>query len=291
MALRSDARKFEYTLAVIAVFSAFVIYSNDPSGFGPFIVKGIAYFASISLIFAGLSLAKGRKRLAYLILLVACTTSVMLWAYVSTGGNGTPAQGSQVSYTCSNVQIPNATSPTGYTNGTKCSGNSYYDITSIAYNLAFWAPLIGSMIYAMPVWIDPGKRNLATACTRNLIGSVPAGVTLLLTYGLYNLNLGFPELFNGHSPVNPFVSYNYSCSSVNFGIVRCVQVNALYYLIDYLFWIAVVSVIALAASGMIHLAMTKVRTKAPVIVLLKGENSRSNSRNSQTQNLKTKHHI
>ncbi|MDG6996893.1 MAG: hypothetical protein JRN52_13310 [Nitrososphaerota archaeon] len=266
MASQNDVRIFEYTLAVIAVFSAYVIYSDDPSGFGPFFVKGIAYFASLALIFSGLGLAKGRGRWTYLMLLVACTTSVMLWAYLSTAGNGTPIQGSQISYTCSNVQIPNATSPTGYTNGTKCIGNSYYDATSIVYNIAFWSPLMGAILYAMPIWIEPEKRNPVTVCMRNLIGSVPAGVTLLLTYGLYNLNLGFPELFNGHSPLNPFVSYNYSCSSVDFGMVRCVQVNVLYYFIDYLFWIAVVSVIALAAGGLASILMARFGRKNVSVV-------------------------
>ena len=65
-----------------------------------------------------------------------------------------------------------------------------------------------------------------------------------------NLSAGYPELFNGHSPLNPFVAYNPNCDSTTFGIVNCVQVNAASYFIDYMFWIAVVALLVIALSAL-----------------------------------------
>ena len=173
---------------------------------------------------------------------------VLTSVYVITDGNGSPLQGNQVSTSCFNVQVPNGTSPSGFTGQIRCTSSPYYDSSTIWYNLAFWIPFVGSMVYAMPGWIEPEKRNVVTSLSRILKGSVLAGTLLFLTFGLDNLSAGYPELFNGHSPLNPFLSYNPLCNSITFGVVTCVQVNPVSYFIDYLFWIGIAALVALALS-------------------------------------------
>jgi hypothetical protein len=247
MASKSDIRNLEYTLIAIALFSLFVAHNADPSGFGPFLVWAIAYFSSLALLVAGSGFAR-KGRLTYLLMVILGTAAVLLLVYAATAGNGLPAQGNQISYSCHDVQIPNATSPTGFTDGgSSCTSSPYYVSSSVLYNAAFWLPLVGSIVYAMPSWIDPGKRNPVTSFSRNLRGSVPAGTLLLLTFGLDNQSSGYPELFSGHSPLNPFVAYNY-CDSTIFGVISCVQVNVLSYFADYAFWIAVTALLALVLS-------------------------------------------
>lgn len=167
--------------------------------------------------------------------------------YIATAGNGSPIQGDQTTYSCTNIQIPNATSPTGFTGGSSCTSSPYYDGSTIWYNVVFWTPLVGAMIYAMPSWIEPARQNVTASLSRILKGAVPVGTLILLTFGLDNSSSGYPELFNGHSPFNPFVAYNY-CDSTTFGVISCVQVNAGYYLIDYVFWIAVAALLVLVTS-------------------------------------------
>ena len=244
MASKNDVRNLEYTLAAITLFSAWAVASSDPSGFGPTLVGAVAYLSAICLLLFGLGVT--RERLSYILMIVLGTAAILLVAYLLTGGNGSPVQGNQVSTSCYNVQIPNSTSPSGITNTTKCTNTPYYDGTNILYNVAFWTPLVGAIVYAMPSWIAAGGRNAVSSISRILEGSVPVGTMLLLTFGLYNLSAGYPELFNGHSPLNPYVSFNPLCDSTSFGVISCVKVNLPAYFIDYAFWVGVVALVSLA---------------------------------------------
>ena len=58
MASKSDIRSLEYTLIAIALFSVFVVYDADPSGFDPFLVGAAAYLSSLALLVAGIGFAK-----------------------------------------------------------------------------------------------------------------------------------------------------------------------------------------------------------------------------------------
>ena len=227
-----------------------MVYESDPSGFGPLFVGAVAYLASLCLLLAGFGFSK-RGRSAYILMVVLGIVGVLLVVYASTDWNGLPAQASQVNYSnsCTTTQITNSTSPSGFANETICTsvGSPYYSPWGFLYNLAFWTPLVGAVIYAMPSWIEPERRNVTTSLSRLLKGAVPVGTLILLVFGLDNASSGFPELFNGYSPINPFVAYNY-CDSTTFGMVSCVQTNALSYLTDYAFWIAVVALVALVMS-------------------------------------------
>ena len=264
VAAKSDVRDLEYTLVAIALFSAWAVASSDPSGFGPTLVGGVAYFSAICLLFFGLGMT--RERLPYILMIVIGTAAVLLAAYSLTGGNGSPVHGNQISTSCYNVQIPNSTSPSGFTNASKCTNTPYYNDTSVLYNVAFWTPLIGALVYAMPSWIQAGQRNTASSISRILKGSVPAGAMLLLTFGLYNLSGGYPELFNGHSPLNPYVSFNPLCDSTDFGVISCVKVNLPAYFIDYAFWIAIVALIAIALGRLSDAAKTIRRPQGEAIM-------------------------
>lgn len=257
MTARADKRNLKYTLVIVAIFSAFVVYSDESSGFGPFIVGSIAFLSSLGMLFAGVGFSK--RRSTYLLSIVAGTAIILFAVYALTAGNGSPALGNQIGYTCTNAQIPNATSPSGFTNGSICTNNSYYsDFLSVAYNTIFWFPLVGAVIYAMPVWVDPVERNFSKIASRNLKGSVVVGTLLLLTFGLTNYYPGY--LFTGLSPLNPFFAYAY-CDSSDFGVLSCVQVNSLFYFIDYLFWIALASLVSLIASEFIDSIKSKIAKK------------------------------
>lgn len=258
MTAHADKRNLKYTLVIIAVFSAFVIYGDDPSGFGPAILGSIAFLSSLGILIAGVGFSK--KRSTYLLSIVAGTAIILFSVYALSAGNGYPTQGNQIGYTCTNAQIPNATSPGGYTNGTRCTNYSYYSDLSIAYNTIFWFPLVGAVIYAMPVWIDPVERNASKITSRNLKSSVVVGTLLLLTFGLTNGGAGYPQMFTGLSPLNPFFAYAY-CDSSSFGVMSCVEVNPLFYLIDYLFWIALASLVSLTASEFIDSFKSKIAIK------------------------------
>lgn len=243
---RRNLRNLEYTVALVIIFILYVVYNDDPTGFGQLFVEATAYILCLILSLAGLGYVKGRGRLAYASLIVVVTAAVLLSSYLLTSGNGMPVQGNFVSSTCTNVQIPNATSPSGFVYGSKCASSPFYNPTSILYNTVFWTPIVGSLIFAMPALFDQAKRNIVSSISRNLKGSVPAGTLLFLTFGLVGSS-GYPQLFGGHSPLNPFIAYNY-CDSATFGIVSCVQTSAFAYLIDLLFWIAVSSLITLIAT-------------------------------------------
>ena len=264
MAARSDVRNLEYTLVAVAIFSGFVVYESDPSGFGPLFVGGVAYLASLCLLLAGFGSSK-RGRSAYILMVVLGIVGVLLVVYASTDLNGLPAQASQISYSnsCTTTQMTNSTSPSGFANETICTsvGSPYYSPWGLLYNLAFWTPLVGAVVYAMPSWIEPKRRNVATSLSRLLKGAVPVGTLILLTFGLGSSSSGFPELFNGHSPINPFVAYN-ACDSTTFGVVGCVQTNVLSYLTDYAFWITVVALAALIISEMFDMVKKAIDQKS-----------------------------
>ncbi|MGI0085714.1 MAG: hypothetical protein ACREBQ_11605, partial [Nitrososphaerales archaeon] len=133
---RADKRNLEYTLVIVAIFSTYVIYSDDPSGFGPFFVGGIAFLSSLGILFAGVGFSK--KRSTYLLSIATGTAIILFSVYAATAGNGYPVQGNQIGLTCTNIQFPNATSPSGFTNGSRCTNNSYYSDLSFAYNTIFW---------------------------------------------------------------------------------------------------------------------------------------------------------
>jgi hypothetical protein len=267
MASKSYVRRLEYTLGAIALFSAFVVYNSDPSGFGPFAVGAVSYFSGIALLFSSALGFSGRRRPTYLLMVVGGTAAILVSVYAMTGGNGLPAQGDQLGLSCSTTTttIQNAS---GLSSETSCTNSiPYFDYWSVLVNVAFWSPLIGSVVYAMPSLIEPGRRNLATSGSRVVVGSVIAGTLLFLTFGLDDASSGFPELFNGHSPLNPFVAYN-NCDSITFGIVTCVQVNALYYSIDYVFWVAVVALFAMVLSEITDAARKRLRHDRGVVLTL-----------------------
>lgn len=252
MASKSDIRRLEYTLGAVALFSAFVIYNSDPSGFGPFEVDAVAYFAAVGLVWFSLSFFSQRTRRTYLLMVVLGTAAVLSLVYVMTSGNGLPEQGDQLGLSCTTTTTTQ--NLTAVATVTSCTNTiPYFDYLTVLWNALFWLPLIGAIIYAMPSWIDPGRRNAVASWSRVLVGSVVSGTLLLLTFGLDNPSAGYPELFNGKSPLNPFVAYSY-CNSETFGMVTCTQVNALYYSIDYAFWVAVVILLVMTLSELTDVA-------------------------------------
>ncbi|MGI0084765.1 MAG: hypothetical protein ACREBQ_06755, partial [Nitrososphaerales archaeon] len=56
------------------------------------------------------------------------------------------------------------------------------------------------------------------------------------------------------------------CDSSNFGVLSCVQVNSLFYFIDYLFWIALSSLVSLTASEFMDSIKSKLATEKKKVV-------------------------
>ena len=77
-------------------------------------------------------------------LAIVAVTSVLA------SSHGYPAQ-YQTSFTsCSNVQTPNATSPWGYTDSSRCSTSPVDSAVALLWNFGYWLPVSGLVVYVLP---------------------------------------------------------------------------------------------------------------------------------------------
>ena len=238
---------FVFTLVLVAAFSVFLVFNEDPWALGRFMVVGIAYLAAIVLSIVWF--ASPRRRGHALILLVA--TLVMLGGvYSLSGGNGYPATNvtNSTSYSC--TTFSHTTNSSGYPaqgSGFSCTG---YDFPvqniplALGYNLLAWVPLVGCVLFSMPVWNGKGASRYDDLA-RLIGGSVPAAAILLNLVGIQAAGslLQLPVL---HLPLNPYLAYGMCDSTTATG--GCAYVNQLYVLVDYAFWLGVTILTSAAMS-------------------------------------------
>ncbi|MDG7016698.1 MAG: hypothetical protein JRM82_04905 [Nitrososphaerota archaeon] len=257
---RTSAAAFVFTLVLVVAFSVFLVFNEDPWALGRFVVVGVAYLAAIVLSIVWF--ASPRRRGHAMILLVAAL--VMLGGvYSLSGGNGYPATNvtNSTSYSCTTFSY--TTNSSGYPargSGFSCTGYNFpvQNVPlALGYNLLAWVPLVGCVLFSMPVWNGRGATkydNLA----RLVGGSVPAAAILLNLVGIQSGGslLQLPVL---HLPLNPYVAYG-MCDSTT-ATSGCVYVNQLYVLVDYAFWLGVT---ILASAAMSEFVSHRMNLGAPL---------------------------
>ena len=261
---RTSASAFVFTLVLVAAFSVFLVFNEDPWALGRFMVVGIAYLAAIVLSFVWF--ATPRKRGHAMILLVA--TLVMLGGvYSLSGGNGYPATNvtNSTSYSCTTITITSGANSSGYPvhgtqYNTQCNGTTFPVRNvplALGYNLLAWVPLVGCVLFSMPVWNGKGASRY-DYLARLIGGSVPAAAILLNLVGIQSSDslLQLPVL---HLPLNPYLAYGMCDSTTSTG--GCAYVNQLYVLVDYAFWLGVT---ILASAAMSEFVSHRMNSGAPL---------------------------
>ncbi len=170
-----------------------------------------------------------------------------LAGFAATSWHGSPQsiQGFLSSTNCFPTQIPNATSPFGYVNGTTCTttSNPFFDWLALGGNLFFWFLVSGLVCFAMPAW---EKRVLLNKITRNFFGAAVAAALVFLVI-IVPPGIPYPSLSILLAQVYPYSAFAL-CDSSTFFSGQCVSVNVGYLLLDYFYWVVVCSVAALAAN-------------------------------------------
>ncbi len=249
--------RFYLVIALVAMFTTFLIYDEDPYALGRIAVLGISYLSAIVLSVAWFT--DSRTRGKYALLLLTATIVVLGGSYALSGGNGFPATNAN------NQTLLSCTTYTTLSN-TTLSGSGFscmpYSVPgqniplALGANLLVWVPIVGCILFSMPIW--NGRRASKYAnIERLLAGSVPAAAVLLNLIGIgFAGTLLSPLVL--HLPLNPYAAFG-MCDSVT-AESGCVYVNQLYMLVDYVFWLAVVGLTSLVASG-IYGSIESRRTK------------------------------
>jgi hypothetical protein len=248
---RGSAAALALTIVLATAFSVFLVFNEDTYALGRFMVVGVAYLSAVVLSIAWFASSRRGRRHA-LILLTA--TLVMLGGiYSLSGGNGYPETNvtNSTSYSC--TTITTGTNSSGYpVHGTQYSCTGYASPVqnipvALGYNLLAWVPLVGCVLFSMPVWNGRGAFGYE-GIARLIGGSVPAAAILLNLVGIQSTGslLSLPIL---HLLLNPYLAYGECDSTTSIG--GCVYVNQLFVLADYSFWLVVVILAAMAMSEVV----------------------------------------
>ncbi len=225
--IRSNSGSIILAIAMflVAAFSVFLVFNEDPWALGRGIVIGIAYLVAIILSIFW-SLGSSSRKSPALILLVS-TIVVVGGVYAISGGKGYPE-------TTAIENFP----------------------VALVLNLIAWVPVVGSVLFAMPVWRAGSPKS--NQLSRLIGGSVIAAAILLNLIGIQASGslLSTPVT---HLPLNPYPAYG-ECDSGS-ADTGCVYVNQLYVSADYVFWFAVVILASVASSEFVSHRMG---SRAPV---------------------------
>lgn len=149
---RPKARILTYSLVVAVGFALLVAYVFiDKAGIlYLFWVSPFAYIATSALLLG--FVAQSRRRLVVMssILLGALAAVAVTSAF--TVPHGYPVSYQTYTTSCTNVQIPNATSPWGYTNSSECLTNPTTYTIAFFWNFLYWLPVSGLALFTMPTW-------------------------------------------------------------------------------------------------------------------------------------------
>jgi hypothetical protein len=250
---RGPSSRFAIVVVLVAAFSAFLVYNEDPWALGRFVVTGTAYLVAVGLSIA--LLATTWKKSALVLLLG--TIVVLGGVYAISGGNGYPSANTFYSSTYRCVTTTGGLNSSGYPmpgTRTSCTADDfpYQDIPlALGYNLLAWVPLVGCVLFSMPAWSGEGTSR-RDDLGRLLGGSAPAAAILMNLVGIQvpGTLVSLPVL---HLPLNPYPAYG-MCDSTT-STIGCVYVNQLYVLADYAFWIGVTALASLAVSAVVSRRM------------------------------------
>ncbi|GEM_PF-4704170 len=259
--------RLELTLAGIGIYVAMLVILDDPFSFAHFFLPFALFLAAAIYALPKVVGRRSRRKLVATSLILGISMGLFFASYFATHYSGFPAQVYQYSteVTCRNIQIPNSTSPSGYTNGSQCTTSitytlNVYTILAIASDYIFWIPVVGLIIYSIPVWRS--SDSLLHKISRNLACSAIGGALLLQTIGLSTSDT-YPPQFGGWIPLDPYFAYQTQasmlCNSTN-AFMGCVYVNPFFLVIDFLFWLGIVSLISLVANELLSSLLKGWRT-------------------------------
>ena len=256
------------TLVGIVFLFVLLVVFDDPEGLvHPLLITSIFLFSTF-FVFSKIIHTERRKKLLAISIVFLLPLLMFFASYSATGNSGLPSPmySTSIQQNCQNVQIPNSTSPTGFTNGTRCTQGSILSSLnpfSVFIDYIYWIPITALVIFAAPVW----KRDdsLSDKASRNILGAAFAAFLLLPIVGL-NVGEYYPPHVSGWAPLNPYFAFagsgSGSCMGSMNSFVGCVSVNPVYLVIDFLFWLAIASLIALLSSELItSVARLSLRTE------------------------------
>ncbi len=253
---KPSTRPLKLTIIGVAIYIAILIVFDDPMGFSGFLAPAFVFLFAVFFVLVKSAGLERKKGLVFATVIVSLSAILFFASYFATQGSGLPwpVSNSYANENCQNAQIPNATSPSGYTNGTVCtSGSGIFSLSpfGIFIDYIYWLPIVGLGIYAMPIWKK--EDSMPNKISRNLAGSTIAAALLLPQVGLHSNGM-YPLQITGWVPLNPYFAFAAenvgTCNSMN-AFMGCVSVNPFFLVIDFLFWLAVISLFALTISELI----------------------------------------
>jgi len=148
----TDHRTLGYSLVFAAGFTLLVayIFLQGAGLIYYFVVIPYAYMATFAVLLLFVTGAK--KRLFVISYIVVGALVVVAVTSVFTVAHGYPVSYQTYNTSCTNIEIPNATSPWGYTDSSQCSTSPAASATSFLWNYLYWLPVSGLALFALPTW-------------------------------------------------------------------------------------------------------------------------------------------
>ncbi len=184
---KANSRILGYSLISAAGFVLFIAYVFiDKAGLLYFFwVLPFAYIATFIALLTFVAESRGRLLVVSSILLSTLAVVAVISVLTVSRGYPFPYQSQFQTTSCTEVQIPNATSPSGHTNGTQCSTSPPTTETSslaFLWNYFYWLPVSGLAMFTIPTW-RKGK-NVSERAGYAVIGLVLMTALILPLIGI-----------------------------------------------------------------------------------------------------------
>ncbi len=141
-----------YSLILAAGFALLVVYVFLQKGgfLYFFLVAPFAYIAAFGVLL--MFVEESRRRLVLVSSIILGSLAIVAVTSVVTISHGYPVSYQGTVTSCTDVRIPNATSPWGYTYGSQCSTSPTVTATAFAWNFLYWLPVSGLVLFTIPTW-------------------------------------------------------------------------------------------------------------------------------------------
>ncbi len=179
---KTDGNVLGYSLILAAGFVLLVAYVFlERAELIYFVfVTPYAYIAAFAVLLTFVVHSQKRLVLTSSIILGALAVVAVTSVFTVPHGYPVPYQNSVTS--CTNVRIPNATSPWGYTYGSQCSTSPTATVTSFLWNFLYWLPVSGLALFTMPSWRK--NKSVSEKAGYSIIGLILLMALLLPLAGI-----------------------------------------------------------------------------------------------------------
>lgn len=184
---KTSSKTLGFSLVVAIGFTLLVVYIFlQRAGLLYFLwVAPAAYTATFVVLLW--FVAESRNRLILASSIVLCALAVVAATSILTASHGYPVPYQGTVTTCTNKQIPNATSPSGFTGSTQCSNSPAANLTAFVWNLLYWLPVSGLVLFIASAR-QTGK-NISERVGYAIIGLVLLVALLLPLVGIPSIGL------------------------------------------------------------------------------------------------------